>query len=209
MGTDGKPANTAAMMAFFFPNQNYQLKGLRDLFYSVKPFADVSNPTTGEIENWHVEVINLMRRMTKLRPTDFPTIKKDANLFLAANFSDERRESNIWDTAYPDKACTKPATDMHCGYTFFPSALDQQPYFEQDDQKAVAQSGEFFPTGTSEGVFNIGKDYNWSVKLAKIFYDTMQRESDNWHMGPPFGRSSMGSSFYCKGDTTTVRLVWA
>jgi hypothetical protein len=209
MGTDGKPANAASLTAFFFPNNNYQMRGLRDLFYTVKPFADVSNPTVREIEDWHVEVINLLRRMTTLRSNDAPTIKKDANLFLAANFSDERRESTIWDEAYPDKKCLKPTNDSHCGYNWFPNPMDQQPYFEQEGQKAISNTAEFFPAGSSEGVFSVGKEYNWSVKLAKIFYDTMRNESDNWHMGPPFGRSRMGSSFYCKGDFTTVRLLWS
>ena len=101
---DGIPINDAPnrtkseLCAFLRPGHPYIVKGIRQLFYQVNPFADNTNPTVTEIENWQIECINHVRKM--LGSTVM--VKKNARLSLEARWCSERKHTTAWDVKYPD-----------------------------------------------------------------------------------------------------------
>jgi hypothetical protein len=187
-----------------WPSNTYAMIGLRDLFYSINPFADVSRPTVTEIEKWNLEVINHYRRLLGISPAE-----NDRSLTLQAYWAQERMWSTIWDADYPGTLGTAygPCVGMspwnsHCGATFIPSCDDQQPYLN---------SGESCVTDTSfaEGVFPASNSWPWSVKLSKVLNNIVCSEGITGHGGPFVSRPKFGISFDCTGSATTIRIKWA
>lgn len=191
------PGYLKELIDWTFPNGPLKMRGLKDLFYEVKPFADVTKPTLSEIENWHVEVIMLLRRLVGRGNM---TMRNDANVYMTAQWATERFVTDVWDASYPNGTC--PNGEEHCGWQFVPNEMDQQVYLKPDQSSLKKFVG-------SEGIFDVERNLNWAVKFAKMIHDIIKKEGFTDHGGPLVRRATMGSSFSCKNPTTTqVRMQW-
>lgn len=202
-------ASFKKLTEFIFPNDNFQMKGLRDLFYKVNPFKDISKPTPSEIEAWHVEVLMLLRKLVGKGGIN---ISNDRNLYLTAQWAAERQWTTVWDASYPSifdgrtnpgGKCHNPqSTDGHCGWLFIPNETDQQTYLSPEQQKIAS------PVVQSEGVFTASKNLNWSVKLAGILHHIIKNEGFTGHGGPLWRRGAMGVSFQCTDGDANAKFQW-
>jgi hypothetical protein len=191
------PAYLKELREWLFPNGPLQMRGLKDLFEEVKPFADVTKPTLSEIEKWHVEVIMLLRRLVG-RGTS--TVRNDEDVYMTAQWATERFVTDVWDASYPKGTC--PNGDPHCGSTFVPNEMDQQMYLKTDQSPLTKHIG-------SEGVFEVERNLNWAVKFAKMIYNITNKEGFTGHGGPLLRRATMGSSFSCQNpEKTMIRMQW-
>jgi hypothetical protein len=187
----------AAFYAALFPNgDGDQLVGLREVFYQYKPFADNSNPTKAEVDEWHRIAINHLRSLVGYTSANLQ-VKPDHTLFIRALWGDERNFTHLWDK-YPGVADSAygpcvAGTNPHCGATFFPSdPADQAPYLPSGFTPIT-----FLPSG-SEGVFPSPKsNIPWSIKWVRAFSAALKTEGF-WggHTGPWFHRETFGFSFW-------------
>lgn len=168
--------------------------GLRDLYYSINPFADVANPTIAEIDAWHAIVVNHYRDLLGIATP----ILNDANLYVRAQWASERKNTTYWDTSYPTGELCPTGSSTHCGWTFIPSCLDQAPYLAPG-QGCVAS------TPQSEGIFGALPN-PWSVRFACVLAKIVQTEGITGHGGPFLGRPNMGMNFWCNGSETSLRI---
>jgi len=113
------------------PVLSYGMRGLKQLYDEFQPFADETAPTVREIEIWNDQVLNLFRRISGMPPA---VMKQE--LFIMANWTQERKTSTLWDEKYPgtfDSAYGGPCIggiNIHCGTTFKPTDIDDQaPYW--------------------------------------------------------------------------------
>jgi len=199
---DGVPLNTCGkttneICKWVFPSIN-TMRGLRDLFYSLKPppFADNTKPTIAEIDTWNIQVIQHFRNLIGAKQE----IKPDRCLFLRAYWGDERKLTDIWNQKYPVDTCVG-STNEHCGATFLPSCQDQLPYLDGNP------CCDTLPAG-AEGVFSVKMDLPWSIKLSRVIGDTLCREGLTGHTGPFVGRELVGLSFACQDGSHIVRAKW-
>lgn len=176
------------------------MRGLRELFYSVNPFADNSNPTVGEIDAWNEMVINHYRRLLGI-PND---IHNDWPLYLQAQWAAERKFTTYWDSSYPGTLDSPygpcvGGTNAHCGASFIPNCSDQAPYLKPG-QACVTD------TSLSEGVFTVANSVPWSVKMSRILANIVQAEGITGHGGPFVSRPLMGLNWKCGSTLTTLRI---
>lgn len=172
-----------------------QVRGIRELFYKHKPFADNKNPTKAEIDEWHRIAINHIRALVGYTSED-RQVKKDYCLFARAHWGDERKFTTIWDAKYPGTVGSaagpcQGSNNGHCGASFMPDLNDQLPYLPKDHTGCSAGEG-------SEGVFSGPKsNIPWSVKWSRGFCNTLKAEGF-WggHVGPWFHREKFGFSFW-------------
>lgn len=200
---DGVPFNTCGkttneICKFVFPSVN-TMRGLRDLFYSTKPFADNVHPTIAEIDNWNVKVIQHFRNLIGAKMTVSP----DKCLFLRAQWSNEKGHTRVWDTASYPGSCYG-STNAHCGSTFMPSCPDQILYLGNPPSPCCVQTGN-----TAEGIFTVNKDLPWSIKMSRVIATTLCSEGLSGHTGPFLGRQFVGLAFTCQGDSNIVRAKWS
>ena len=218
------------------PGTSQAIKGLREHFYAINPFKDVTNPTIAEINDWNLEVI---RHIRKLFGINIP-VKHDARLYLEANWADERKFTTAWNSKYPGP--TFPDTpgsttagpcvlgdfrliSDHCGASFFPNQLDRQAYiiaapyegnFSRYPELNGNGPGAIYPTLTTtgyterrsvtEGVSGIEASHSWSIKLAQIFKRYICAEGPNGHAGPFLGRTEVGMSWWYEPGQTGDRV---
>jgi hypothetical protein len=202
---DGVPKNPCTMTkaqlcAYAFPSSN-TMRGLREKFYEINPFSDVTNPTAAEIDRWNVEVIRHFRSLFGITTP----IEADRCLYLRAQWATERKHSTYWDAAYPGtfNSAYGPCvggSNAHCGSTFIPSEADQAPYL---DGLPVCGS-----TAGAEGVFGTNANIPWSIKLARIMASVICTEGMTGHAGPFFGRTKMGLAWHVAGAGVTLRAKW-
>lgn len=204
---DGVPYNTCGktksqISAFIFPNPN-TMRGIRELFYQINPFADNVHPTIAEIDNWHVEVIKHFRRLIGAPQTLFP----DRCLFLRAHWNNERMFTRVWDTPeYPGTCYLQLDSDPHCGATFTPSCTDQIPYFFSPTDPCCPGDN----IDGSEGIFTVNKDIPWSIKLTRVIAATLSAEGLGGHTGPFVKRKYVGLSFICwNAGSVVLRAKWS
>jgi hypothetical protein len=188
--TNGK--NTKEICSFVFPRPN-QMRGLRALFYDIKPFADDVRPTVAEIDAWNVQVIQHFRNLIGAPMLVMP----DRCLFLRAQWNSERRFTRVWDTDYPADTCYG-STNEHCGATFLPSPVDQEPYLK-GGVPCVNVAG-------AEGIFTVNKDLPWCIKMSRVIASTLCTEGLGGHTGPFVGRELVGLSFTCHALSQIVRV---
>jgi hypothetical protein len=202
------------LMDFIFPkpgggsNVN-TMRGLRELFYQVKPFADNQNPTVAEIENWNIEVIRHFRKLLGFSQATHP-VSNHKCTYLRAAWAEERARSNYWTTAYPGtldgKAgpCTIPyGPNEHCGASFLPSPADQAPYLCPNTMAAcTAMSG-------AEGVSSINTDIPWAIKIGRIIGQYLGTDGIGAHTGPFVGREYFGSAWFVNEGSTLARTKWS
>ena len=202
----------AQIIAFVFPPPGgvNTMRGLRERFYEVNPFADNANPTVAEIENWNIEVIRHFRKLLGFNQTTHP-VYNDKCTYLKAAWAEERARTNYWSASYPgalDSAagpCTLPNSPLaHCGAGFLPNPADQAPYLCPSDMApCTATSG-------AEGIQNINTDLPWSIKMARIIGQYLASDGIDNHTGPFIGRSLFGSAWYINSPptSTSVRTKW-
>ena len=217
---------------FISNGSQYRIKGLRQRFYEVNPFADNANPTPQEIENWNLEVIRHFRALLG-NPTP---VTSNARLTLEARWADERKRTQAWDVAYPDtNACNGGScigkapgpcftasgtpTDTaggHCGDGFFPNPQDvaqytnAAPYFGNTTtypELANFTSSYSQATGGGSG-FGVNADIPWSMKLAAIIHGYICNEGVEGHAGPYVGmdppRTEHGGSWWPNSNFTQM-----
>lgn len=184
----------AAFAAAICPSVD-QVRGIREVFYANKPFADNAHPTKAEVDEWHRIAINHVRALVGYTSAD-RQVQKDTCMFARALWGDERKFTTQWDAKYPGTlgSAAGPcvgSTNAHCGATFVPDLLDQAPYLPAGHPGCVDQQG-------AEGVFSGPKsDIPWSIKWSRGFCNTLLAEGF-WggHMGPWFHREQFGLSFW-------------
>jgi len=162
--------------------------GLREVFYEANPFSDPVNPTKAEVDNWHRIAINHVRALVGYTEEEYQ-IEPNQCLHVRALWSEERKNTDIWDARYPDKTCVG-STNPHCGASFIPSVEDQQPYLPDGVESCGARAG-------SEGLFNAAKsNIPWSIRFIRPLCSTLGSEGF-WggHTGPWFHRKQFGFSW--------------
>lgn len=173
-----------------------QVRGIREVFYKHKPFADNKNPTKAEVDEWHRVAINHVRALVGYIEEE-RQIKKNHFLFARALWSDQRANTNMWDAKYPGNngsaygPCNSGHSNPHCGDGFVPDATDQIPYLPKGYVKDIKGS-------TAGGIFSSSKaDIPWSIKWSRSFCVALKQEGF-WggHVGPWFHREKFGFSFW-------------
>lgn len=172
-----------------------RLRGLREVYYEHQPFADPSNPTKAEVDEWHRIAINHLRALIGYTSEE-RQVQPDHCLFARALWGQQRRHTTMWDDAYPgdhDSAYgpCQGGRNAHCGATFVPDPEDQAPYLPEGHPGCSTGPG-------SEGVFGGPKsNIPWSIKWSRGFCNTLLAEG-YWggHVGPWFHRERFGFSFW-------------
>ncbi len=130
------------------------IRGIREVFYSNNPFANNSNPTKAEVDEWHRLALNHVRALIGYTSPDRLAVP-DICLFARSLWGDQRKFTTAWDALYPgtvDSAygpCTG-GTNSHCGASFIPNSTDQQPFLPAGFSACSTTAG-------SEGVFSAPK----------------------------------------------------
>lgn len=172
-----------------------QVRGIREVFYAAKPFADNMNPTKTEVDEWHRIAINHIRALVGYTSED-RQVKKDHCLFARALWGDERKFTTMWDSKYPGTNGSafgpcQGSNNAHCGASFVPDYEDQIPYLPVGFEACGTPQG-------AEGVFSGPKsNIPWSIKWSRGFCNTLIAEGF-WggHVGPWFHRETFGFSFW-------------
>eukprot|EP00992_Anisonema_acinus_P013113 TRINITY_DN8553_c0_g1_i1.p1 TRINITY_DN8553_c0_g1~~TRINITY_DN8553_c0_g1_i1.p1 ORF type:complete len:418 (+),score=95.93 TRINITY_DN8553_c0_g1_i1:56-1255(+) len=172
------------------------IRGIREVFYEHNPFADVHNPTKGEVDEWHRIALNHLRALVGYTGPEHEA-KKDHCMFIRALWGQERRFTTKWDDKYPgtfDSAygpCVG-GSNAHCGATFVPDEADQAPYLPPGHAPCGTTGGG------SEGCTAAPKsDIPWSIKWSRAACTFIWSEGF-WggHVGPFFHREKFGFSFW-------------
>ena len=178
------------------------LRGLRQRFDEVKPFADTKNPTKAEVDRWNGIVLTHIRSLAGIDHEAQP----DVCLMTRALWANQWRHTKgtIWgpaDATNPNQfVCPKTGSNMHCGASFVPNTLEKQrPYLPSGHGKCSAGAG-------SEGAFGHNPNSPWSLKTAEVFCSTLKAEG-YWggHTGPFWGRKKFGFGFWHDGS---ARFKW-
>lgn len=187
------------------------MRGLRELFYQINPFADNQNPTVAEIERWNVEVIRHFRRLLGFNESTHP-VSNDKCTYLKAAWAEERLRTNYWSGSYPgtqDGAagpCTQPlSSNAHCGGGFVLNPTDQTPYLCPAD---MAPCGG---TTGAEGLANHNTDIPWGIRMSRIIGTYLAQDGIGGHTGPFVGRPLFGSAWNINPSnpaSLTVRTKW-
>ena len=172
-----------------------RVRGIREVFYANRPFADNANPTKAEVDEWHRIAINHVRALVGYTSAD-RQVEKDQCMFARALWGDERKFTTVWDSRYPgtNGSAAGPcqgSSNAHCGASFLPSAQEQAPYLPEGHAACTATQG-------AEGVFSGPKsNIPWSIKWSRGFCNTLLTEG-YWggHVGPWFHRQKFGFSFW-------------
>lgn len=171
-----------------------QVRGIREVFYKNKPFADNNNPTKAEVDEWHRLAINHVRALVGYTSED-RQVRKDHCLFARSLWGDERKFTTVWNAKYPGTLGSaagpcQGSDNAHCGASFIPEWSDQIAYLPKDHSPCSAGAG-------SEGVFSTKSNIPWSVRWSRAFCSTLKAEGF-WggHTGPWFHREKFGFSFW-------------
>lgn len=202
---------TPAQMCTLLFKAGYTMKGLRQRYNELMPFADPTNPTVAEIDAWNIEVI---RHLRKLVGNTIP-VDPDPRLYLECQWSDERAYTRAWDAMYPgtNNSAYGPCvafTNEHCGSTFIPNATDQLPYLAQYSGLAP-----FAHIGGAEDIGPVNTNVPWALKIVQRISNWVCTEGTTGHAGPFFSRTKVGMSFYTPvtggvpDATTYARFKWS
>jgi hypothetical protein len=221
---DGNPVDPTTLTksqlcAYVAPTSN-TIRGLRERFYEVNPYADNTNPTVAEIDAWNLEVIRHIRNLLGITTP----VNHNPKLYLEARWADERKFTQVWDSTYStgvpgtsDGPCWDPAGSTnpvdtatgHCGASFFPNATDRAAYIAGNPYQ-----GNFitypelasYPARYSqtEGLASVNANIPWSIKLGRIIANWFCTEGLTGHSGPFVNRQEFGCSWWLvPGYTTT------
>ena len=206
----------------------YAVRGLREKFYEVNPFADNTNPTPAEIDNWHLEVIRHFRNLFGINVP----VNHNARLYLEARWSSERKHLEDWDSSYPPTGdygdaygpCWNPpgtAIDIaggHCGDGFIPNESNRATYiaaapYNNDFVTYPELSSYTAKYSQAVGLAGVNANIPWSIKLAFIIGNWICGEGLSGHPGPyvnpTTAREEFGSDWwYPGGQTVYYRGKW-
>jgi len=171
------------------------VRGIREVFYRVNPFADNTNPTKAEVDEWHRVAINHIRALVGYNTSD-RQVQPDTCMFARAQWGEERARSTMWDAKYPANGqrvygpCGQ-GSPAHCGATFVPNAEDQKRYLPRGHSPCRVGAG-------AEGIFSGPKsDIPWSIKWSRGICNTLVAEGFcGGHVGPWFRREKFGFAFW-------------
>lgn len=174
------------------------IRGLRERFYEVNPFADNTAPTVKEIEDWNLEVIRHVRRLLGITTP----VKYNARLMLECVWSDERKSTEVWDVKYPNETSPGDSTsgqcvwndytpaNSHCGDGFFPLNVtdremytSQSPYYNNTTNYPELSSYTNRYAQTT-GLSTVNTNIPWSVKFARVITSWICGEGYVGHPGP-------------------------
>ena len=222
MSTPGK-TNTE-LCNFLKPTGNpYVVRGIREKFYQVNPFADNTNPTPAEIDNWTIEVIRHFRAMFGINVP----VEPDARLFIEARWASERKNTTYWDTKYPglppedwttppeDPINGQPGTAKgrcfvsgnpidvaggHCGEAFFPDEVDRQaaimaPPYNSDFVTYPELNNYTLRQAQTTGIKSVNADLPWSIKFSVVLAGWICGEGTTGHPGPYVNPSTTRTKF--------------
>lgn len=224
---DGTPLpsglSKAQICQWFRPTAGgaYVVKGLRERFYQVNPFADNSNPTVKEIEDWNLEVIRHFRALVGVTTP----IRHNPRLYLEARWSQERKRTQIWDNTYP---ITRPEyTGKQTGWSDGPCWLNGNPYdtasghcgdsffpFDTPDRTAYTSTTPYngdtvkYPDlvnytsrhAKAVGIISVNHNVPWSIKMALVISTWICMEGLGGHAAPYLGnRTEFGCSWWWLG----------
>lgn len=195
---------------FMFPNyaDNFVIRGLKQLYETVQPFADESKPTVREFELWSERVLNHVRDLLGL-----PFAYMSQEWMIRCAWSDERKTSPLWDngelangSAYGP--CFNPySSNIHCGETFVPPEYDDQRPYWNDYLSNTCVEHPYLSVNTSHsgavGVWWNGTAMTWMSRNMRSWLSS----GPTGHGGPFLGRTVYGFSRY--GSTGgNVRFKW-
>lgn len=194
---------------FVFPNGPV-MRGLKQLYDNVQPFADRAKPQPSEIENWNLQVIRHFRDLLGINhPEGF---NLDRQLFQTSKIANERKFTTTWDSRYPVDSATQWGTsafdgsfgpcqggsNAHCGWRFVPlTQADQAPYY--NDNTTHPWDGWY---AASEGLVGW---YGTQMNMMSALIYSLLSPVDG-HVFPFFNKSRLGWS---QIDTYGVRLHWS
>lgn len=194
------------------------LRGIELLYYSSVPipFADKFAPTTIEIDEWNIKVINHIRNMLGITKK----VTGDPRLFLEATWADERRLSTVWNDKYPgilnsaNGPCQIPGSQGHCGATFFPDAQDRQKYilsppYLNNMEKYPELASYTQRQSKAEGTGGVSNRIPWSLRMAMIVTNYIKDEGTTGHAGPALFRDRVGISWQCTSSGIGFRGKWS
>lgn len=205
------------------PHSSYAVRGIRELYNNVQPFANEASPTVSEIDQWTLEVIRHFRKMLGVSTP----LKPSARLYLESRWSDERKFTTKWDKKYPGKEtdvglstgrCHNPGpldrAKGHCGEAFFPDATDRDkyiassPYF--NDFTAYPELSNYTNRhGRAAGGQDINAKLPWSIKFATVLLRYICLDGLKDHAGPFVGaqaRVEFGNSWWLSSDGSSVHF---
>ena len=230
---DGTPLNTSGktkeeICEWISPSTPYVIKGLRERFYEVNPFADNFNPTIPEIDNWNIEVIRHFRNLFGIT---IP-VQNNSRLYLEARWASERKYTEVWDTTYGvnnnfgdawGPCFNPPGTPIdiasgHCGEAFFPSTDDRNlyistaPYYNNFTTYPELESYNNRYAQAS-GLSGANADVPWSIKLAFVIRAWICTEGLSGHPGPYVNPIDAREEFGCawwyeSGSWANFRGKW-
>lgn len=198
---------------YIFPNAvggNFAMRGLKQLYENLQPFANEDEPTVREFELWNLAVINHLRDMLGL-----PFAQEDQGLYIRSKLSDERKGSTLWDADYPgtlDSAfgpCI-PGTNMHCGESFIPTQLSHQLPYWNDYYCNYPLPITHPPLTYWQGeTASIGVWWNGTaITSMSRFLKGVMFGGPYGHAGPFLGRPLFGMSIGGP-DATVFRSKWS
>jgi hypothetical protein len=206
----------------------YQIRGLREHYNTIRPFADERNPTIAEINEWTVETIRHIRNLFGITT---PVIH-DARLYLECRWADERKNTTQWDATYPDtftcgsgtETCLDAApgpcspvftlANSHCGDSFFPNQSDRNSYitsppYNGNFTRYPELSGYNSRMSQAVGISGSNLNLPWSVRPGVAIMRWICAEGLTGHSGPYIGgtgslggRTNFGCSWYYNGAGT-------
>ena len=186
------------------------MKGLKQHYEAIKPFCDPANPTVAEVDNWHLEVIKHFRNLLGVTTP----IQLDARLMLESAWAEERYWLQFFWASYTgtNGSAYGPCvgtTNQHCGASFIPSIVDQQPYYTQypDITPTMTQSSR------AEGIGNQNTNLPWMLKLVGVLQNWVCSEGLVGHTGPFVTREKVGMSIFAGADglgpSSRFRIKWS
>jgi len=194
--------------------QPYIVRGLREAFENANPFSNNARPTKAEVDEWHLQFLKHVRALTGFadgveeRPGRYRNTEKDRCTFAIAQWGNERKQTDMWDAAYPDGTCGADS-GPHCGFGFKPAAAERN---QGEQAEYLPQNAEQCTSGVgSEGIFSVRVEDPWSIRVARAFCGTLRHEG-YWggHMGPFWRREKFGWNFWDRGNgQITLRAVYS
>ncbi|CAB9528235.1 hypothetical protein SEMRO_2176_G317830.1 [Seminavis robusta] len=199
---------------FLRPGQPYVIRGIREKFYELNPFADNANPTPSEIDLWNIEVIRHFRALLGVTTP----VQPDGRLYLESRWADERKYTQTWDTKYPrtgvpgahNGVCFQANGDPidiaggHCGESFFVDATDRATYISaspyQNDFSTYPELASYNTRfAQTSGLSGAPAYLPWSMKFPWIIANFICGEGLGGHAGPYVGPDAcpfFGCSFW-------------
>ena len=185
----------------------YAMKGLKQWYDEVKPFANEAQPTMKEVDAWNVNVIRHFRRLLGI---DTEVVAHE-DLFMKCWFSD-RRYSGLDRNVPPDMNDTAygpcvwwngggwtQGSNAHCGALYKPSGINWNVmYTVNNGYPAPPTAGPDWSEAT-EGIATVNTNLPWALKLSAALSQFVCNEGLGGHAGPFTSRTQVGMSFWDRG----------